>query len=114
MTTHKSLAVAQESSTPTHAQVLYAAYVAGRTGRFLAVVAYLLRLSGDSDYCGPSPSFSDTAIQTASSTAHLTEVQCSVLAKVLAICDIAKDRSPLAHADVDFLLTLRARADTTL
>lgn len=114
MTTHKPLAVAQESSTPTHAQVLYAAYVAGRTGRFLAVVAYLLRLSGDSDYCGPSPSFSDTAIQTASSTAHLTEVQCSVLAKVLAICDIAKDRSPLAHADVDFLLTLRARADTTL
>ncbi|EFO64015.1 Hypothetical protein GLP15_4195 [Giardia lamblia P15] len=114
MTAHKPPVVPQESSTPTHAQILYAAYVAGKAGRFLAVVSYLLKLSGDSDYCGPSPCFSDIAIQTTSSTASLTELQRSVLTRVLTLCDTVKNRSPLAHADIDFLLTLRARADTAL
>lgn len=108
------LAAAKTSSIPTCAQILHAAYAAGRHGHFLAVISYLLKLSGDSAYCGPRPSFSSASIQVEPSSVCLTELQCSLLTRMLTICDTIKAKSPLAHNDIGFLLTLRARTDATL
>lgn len=110
----RHLASLKGCSIPTHTQILCAAYIAGQNGCFLAVVSYLLKLSGDTNYCGSSSNSFSTTVQAAPSLGYLTELQCSVLTRVLTICDAVKDRSPLAHTDVDFLLSLRARADTAL
>lgn len=110
----QQLAIMKGSSILTHSQILSAAHVAGRTGRFLVVVSYLLKLSSDSNYCGPSSTSANTILHTAPAPVCLTELQCSVLTRLLTICDMVKNRSPLPHVDIDFLLSLRSRADIAL